>query len=94
MVQLEKDTERLRAASFLQEGLARLPFKQYEALRMTLLETGRISMRGAGVENGIPYSTLRHRSIQGIRRLRRHIHRAIRTSERSGTLTCFRKTII
>ena len=80
MVQSEKATERLRAASFLQEGLARLPLKQYEAIRMTLLASGCASMREAGVESGIPYSTLRHRSIQGIRRLRRHIHRAIRTA--------------
>jgi len=62
------------------EGLDRLPAKEYEAVRITLLEPGAVSIREAGTEKGIPYSTLRHRCMQGIRRLRKHINRALRTN--------------
>jgi RNA polymerase sigma-70 factor, ECF subfamily len=58
----------------VREGLAALPPKQYEALRLTVLEPGAVSIRDAGSSSGIPYSTLRHRARQGIRRLRRLIH--------------------
>ncbi len=76
--------EELRAhaqvLSLLQEGLARLPTKQYEALCLTVMDPETISMRDAGVEHDIPYSTLRHRKLQGLRRLKRFIRRALRTS--------------
>jgi len=59
----------------IREGLSQLPPKQYEALRLTLLEPCPTSLRVACSENGIPYSTLRHRTIQGIRQLRRYVRR-------------------
>jgi len=63
---------------FLGEGLNRLPPKQYEALRLTVMDTAPTSIREAGVGNGIPYSTLRHRSVQGLRRLRSYVRRMLR----------------
>jgi len=69
-----------RILGLLNEGLARLPVKQYEALRLTVMDPGIVSIRDAGIEHNIPYSTLRHRSVQGIRRLRRFLHRALRTA--------------
>ncbi|PYV14406.1 MAG: hypothetical protein DMG07_12070 [Acidobacteria bacterium] len=63
------------------EGLAHLPAKQYEALRLTLFERPHTSIRDAGLERGIPYSTLRHRSVQGIRRLQKFVRRALRSSK-------------
>jgi RNA polymerase sigma factor (sigma-70 family) len=64
----------------LQDGLSRLTVKQYEAIRLTVLDPSGSSIRDAGLVNGIPYSTLRHRSVQGIRRLRRYVYRALRSS--------------
>lgn len=72
-----------RILKLLDEGLARLPEKQCEAVQITLLEPGAVSIREAGVERGIPYSTLRHRSMQGIRRLRKYVKKAL-ASSRSG----------
>jgi RNA polymerase sigma factor (sigma-70 family) len=69
----EHAAERERLLGRLQEGLTRLPLKQYEALRLTILECGGASIRDVGMNNGIPYSTLRHRSKQGLRRLRRFL---------------------
>ncbi len=66
-----------RMLSLLSEGLASLPVKQYEAIRLTLMGSKVVSMRVAGIENHIPYSTLRHRSVQGLRRLRRFLRRAL-----------------
>jgi RNA polymerase sigma factor (sigma-70 family) len=74
----EKSAEKERLLSLLQEGLARLPYKQYEALRLTVLESQGLSIRDIGMHNGIPYSTLRHRSKQGLRQLRRFIERSMR----------------
>lgn len=67
-----------RMLSLLHEGLSRLPLKQYQAVHLTVMDPGVVSMRDAGIENDIPYSTLRHRSLQGIRRLRRFLCRAQR----------------
>jgi RNA polymerase sigma-70 factor (ECF subfamily) len=74
----ERSAERARMVALVRKGLAHLPAKQYEALRLTLLEPRCSSMRDAGMLHGIPYSTLRHRSLQGIRRLQRFIRRALR----------------
>ncbi len=71
---------RARMLSLLNEGLARLPIKQYEALRLTVMDPQIISIRDAGVEHDIPYSTLRHRKLQGLRRLKRFLRRALRTA--------------
>jgi RNA polymerase sigma-70 factor, ECF subfamily len=59
----------------IQEGLAHLSIKQYEALRLTILESRGLSIRDIGMNNGIPYSTLRHRSKQGLRHLRKFLQR-------------------
>jgi RNA polymerase sigma factor (sigma-70 family) len=69
-----------RMLTLLNEGLARLPLKQYEAVRLTVMDPSIVSIRDAGVENNIPYSTLRHRSVQGLRQLRRFLHRALRAA--------------
>jgi RNA polymerase sigma factor (sigma-70 family) len=78
LVELETCAERNKIMDLLGEGLNRLPPKQYEALRLTVLDSGTSSIREAGVGNGIPYSTLRHRSVQGLRRLRSYIRRMLR----------------
>jgi RNA polymerase sigma-70 factor (ECF subfamily) len=76
----EKLDQAEQLLKLLEEGLDRLPAKQYEAVRITLLEPGSVSIREAGTEKGIPYSTLRHRCVQGIRSLRKYINRALRTN--------------
>ena len=76
----EKFREEARLIQILNDGLAMLPAKQYEALQLTLLQTDHSSMRDAGSAAGIPYSTLRHRSVQGLRRLRKFVHRALRST--------------
>ncbi len=67
-----------RVLRLLREGLARLPAKQYEALRMTIMDSEPLSIRDAGEENDIPYSTLRHRKLQGLRRLKKFLLHALR----------------
>ncbi len=76
----EKLTANVRVLELVYEGLGRLPVKQYEAVRLTILDPDAVSMHNAGIENNIPYSTLRHRSIQGIRQLRRFLARSLRSS--------------
>ncbi len=66
-----------RARHLMRAGLSKLPPKQYEALCLTYLNPECSSIREAGLSRGIPYSTLRHRSIQGIRRLRRYVCRRL-----------------
>lgn len=73
----EQCEENRRLVSLVYQGLALLPVEQYEALRMTLLGAENSSIREAGAENNIPYSTLRHRRKEGIRKLRKHIRRAL-----------------
>jgi len=70
---------RAHMLELLGKGLASLPPKQYEAVRMTVLDPALASIRDAGAEHDIPYSTLRHRSLQGLRQLRRYLHRALGT---------------
>ncbi len=76
----EKLIANVRVLGLVYEGLARLPLKQYEAVRLTIMDPDVVSIRDAGIENNIPYSTLRHRSVQGIRLLRRFLARALRSS--------------
>ncbi len=78
MEQREKDVEENRLLSILATALGRLPAKEYEALRLTLMRIEPTSLREASQSNGIPFSTLRHRRIEGLRRLRRCLRRAIR----------------
>ncbi len=75
----ERAGQKERLLRLLNEGLTQLPLKQYEALRLTILDSDGQSMRDAGVTNGIPYSTLRHRSRQGIRRLRKFLQQSMRS---------------
>ncbi len=75
MGESERSGEKEQMLCLLDEGLRRLPAKQYEALRLTILESPGLSIRDVGVTNGIPYSTLRHRSKEGLRRLRRFLEK-------------------
>jgi RNA polymerase sigma factor (sigma-70 family) len=75
----EQSDETRRLVTLLEEGLARLPQKQCEAVRLTLLAPECTSIREAGAEQGIPYSTLRHRCVQGMRNLRKYIKKALRS---------------
>ena len=70
---MEQNVRHEKARHLMRAGLSKLPPKQYEALCLTYLNPERNSIREAGMSRGIPYSTLRHRSIQGIRRLRRYV---------------------
>lgn len=74
----EREDERRRLLSALDEALVRLPSREHEALSWTVLGTGGCSIREAGIARGIPYSTLRHRRNEGLRRLRRFLNRALR----------------
>jgi RNA polymerase sigma factor (sigma-70 family) len=74
----ETSAEREKLLKLLREGLTVLPSKQHEALRLTVLESQGLSIRDIGMHHGIPYSTLRHRSKQGLRHLRKYIDRAMR----------------
>jgi RNA polymerase sigma-70 factor (ECF subfamily) len=75
----EKSAEKELLLHLLHEGLTRLPLKQHEALRLTILESRGLSIRDVGITNGIPYSTLRHRNKQGLRRLRRFLERELKS---------------
>ncbi len=81
MEEREKLAERERLLRLLREGLTHLPLKQHEALRLTILESHGLSIRDVGITNGIPYSTLRHRSKQGLRRLRKFLESRSQESE-------------
>lgn len=77
-MELREEAERQeKALHCLRRGLSRLPPKQYEALCLTYLDPDLSSIREAGTASGIPYSTLRHRSMQGLRILRRFLRRAM-----------------
>jgi DNA-directed RNA polymerase specialized sigma24 family protein len=75
---LEQTTEKKQLLHLLRRGLQYIPKKQYEALRLTILDSSGSSIRDAVAGSGIPYSTLRHRSKQGIRSLRRFVERELR----------------
>ncbi len=77
MEEKERSSEREKMLRLLHNGLERLPWKQHEALRLTILESRGLSIRDVGMTHGIPYSTLRHRCKQGLRRLRKHLERTL-----------------
>jgi RNA polymerase sigma-70 factor (ECF subfamily) len=77
MEEVEKTEEREFLLQMLNKGMRILPVKQREALRITVLESFGLSIRDAGSAYGIPYSTLRHRSKQGLRHLRRFLKREL-----------------
>ncbi len=72
-----------KVIALLKRALHKLPLKQYEALRITVMDTKGYSIRDVGELKGIAYSTLRHRRNQGLRRLHKYIIRALR----KGSLT-------
>jgi RNA polymerase sigma factor (sigma-70 family) len=76
----EEQDEKTLLLQIMHKGLSRLPNKQYEALRMTFLEPSESSIRDCSQTSGIPYSTLRHRTMTGLRDLRRFIHRTMRSA--------------
>ncbi len=73
----EEARRRRKMLELLEAGLQRLPPKQEEALRMILLEGKDRSIRDIGLDNDIPYSTLRHRNRQGLRRMRRFLEKSL-----------------
>ena len=79
----KEEVEKIRLLNLLAEELTRLPAKQYEAVRLTVMNSALLSLRNAGVAYDIPYSTLRHRRDMGLRRLRRFLQRALRATATS-----------
>jgi RNA polymerase sigma-70 factor, ECF subfamily len=73
MEERERSANEERMLQLLQEGLTLLPQKHHEALRLTILESRGQSIRDVGIHCGIPYSTLRHRSNQGLLMLRKFL---------------------
>jgi RNA polymerase sigma factor (sigma-70 family) len=81
MEERETSKHRKRMLNLLNNGLMQLPAKELEALRLTILESRGLSIRDAGMSNGIPYSTLRHRSKQALRRLRKYLEKSLKKPE-------------
>lgn len=75
--QKEEERRKMRLLDLLRDGLKQLPLKYEEALKMTILESGGASLRQVGLENNIPYSTLRHRHRQGLIQMRKFLDRAV-----------------
>jgi RNA polymerase sigma factor (sigma-70 family) len=73
----EETNRKNRMLDLIETGLRQLPSKQEEALRMTILESNGQSIRRIGARHQIPYSTLRHRNKQGLRRMRKFLEQAI-----------------
>lgn len=93
MEEKEKSTRKERMLQLLREGLRKLPQKQQEAVRIIILESNGRSIRDMGEYSGIPYSTLRHRSRQGIRMLRKYILSKMRKSgQKTAMLEVARKS--
>jgi RNA polymerase sigma-70 factor (ECF subfamily) len=82
MEEREINAEREHLLRVLREAMIRLPLKQREALRLTILESRGHSIRNVGMTYGIPYSTLRNRSSQGLRSLRRFLERSLKNRNR------------
>ena len=76
----EREDQKEKLLNLLEEGLRQLPLKQYEALRLTILDSCGLSIRDIGMNTGIPYSTLRHRTKQGLRTLRKFLKERSQTS--------------
>jgi RNA polymerase sigma factor (sigma-70 family) len=73
----ELSDRRERLLGLLDKGLKQLPPKQEAALRMTILEANGKSIREVGLRHRIPYSTLRHRSKEGLRRMRKFLEKNV-----------------
>ena len=74
----EDSLKRARVMALVRKALRGLPSKQYEALRMTVMDAAGSSIRDVGAVTGIAYSTLRHRRNMGLKRLQKYIARALR----------------
>jgi RNA polymerase sigma factor (sigma-70 family) len=74
----ERSHRKEKMLAMLNDGLLQLPFKEREALRLTILDSRGLSIRDIGMSNGIPYSTLRHRSKIALRKMRRFLERSLR----------------
>jgi RNA polymerase sigma factor (sigma-70 family) len=79
MEERERSDRKDQMLAVLYDGLMQLSGKEREALRLTILESRGLSIRDAGASSGIPYSTLRHRSKQALRHLRRFLERSLKT---------------
>ena len=77
ILRTEEILKREKMLKLLEKGLKQLPAKQEKALRMTILESDGLSLRNVGIRNNIPYSTLRHRNREGLRRMRRFLEQAV-----------------
>jgi RNA polymerase sigma-70 factor, ECF subfamily len=73
-----EEPKRSLILKILKQGLSRLPPKQYQALRLTLLNSAISSMRDIGAQVGIPYSTLRDRRQQGLCKLRKLLSKSMK----------------
>ena len=70
--------EREKQLRLLRRCLSDLPIKQYEAIQMTMLGGDSMTLRDMESASGIPRSTIRHRSKQGLRTLRKYMKREMR----------------
>jgi len=82
MEEKEEARHKDRMLGLLAEGMKQLPSKQEAALRMTILESNGQSIRDIGSINNIPYSTLRHRNKQGLRRMRRFLEQSMEDKQK------------
>jgi RNA polymerase sigma factor (sigma-70 family) len=83
MVADEENRRKDRMLQLLDRALGKLPEKQEEAVRMTILETDGLSLRDIGSMHNIPYSTLRHRNKKGLERMRKFLERTLANEQRS-----------
>ncbi|MDR1726370.1 MAG: sigma-70 family RNA polymerase sigma factor [Acidobacteriota bacterium] len=65
----------------LRQAVDNLPQKQQEAVRLTMLGEDEASYRSLEATSGIPRSTIRHRSQQGIDALRRYMAQEMQMRE-------------
>jgi len=82
----EKAEQKKYLLRILHKGILILPWKQREALSITILESRGLSIRDAVSIYGIPYSTLRHRSKKGIRLLRSYLKRELRNRSQESVV--------
>ena len=73
--------EREKQRRLLRRCLNDLPLKQYEAVQMTMLGDDNMTFRDMELASGIPRSTIRHRSKQGLRTLRKYMKREMLLDE-------------
>jgi len=77
MEEREKNYRKDKMIGLLEKGLQQLPDKQEHAIRITILESEGSSLREVGGIHKIPYSTLRHRYLKGLQRMRGFLERSL-----------------